>query len=275
MKIKEVLLQARKQLNDNNIDEREARLLLSFVLGIKSDDLIKFEEIDDSKYKRFVDVLNKRCSHIPYAYIVGHQDFMKLQFKVNKNVLIPRADTEILVEEVIKLANSMDKEQLNILDMCTGSGCIAISLSKYIKNAKVCGTDISEEAIRVAKENALLNDANVDFYISDLFKNVTDKFDIIVSNPPYIKREIIDTLEKEVKDNEPILALDGGKDGLDFYEKIINDSPKFLNDDGYIAFEIGYDQGEDVSNLLKKNGFDNINVIKDYSGNDRVVIGRI
>ena len=276
MKTVEVLKNAKQKLKENIIDEREARLLLSYVLGIKNEDLIKYDEIDDETYKQFQLILDKRCAHIPYAYLVGHQEFMKLDFKVNENVLIPRADTEILVEEVINICKELNLPNVNILDMCTGSGCIAISLAKYVENADVIAVDISEEALKIAKENAIHNDVNVNFIKSDLFKELNEtKFDLIVSNPPYIKRDFIKELENEVKYNEPIIALDGGNDGLDFYRRIIKDAKKYFNKDGIIAFEIGFDQGEEVKMLLEENGFVDVRTVKDYAQNDRVVIGRI
>lgn len=275
MKTMDILLEAKRRLRDSGVDEREARLLLSFALGVKSDDLIKYDEIDENAYNTFWDALNKRCNHIPYAYIVGHKEFMKIDFIVNESVLIPRADTEILVEETIKICRKFGNEQTSILDICTGSGCIAVSLAKYIENAKVDASDISEDALKVAKINASNNDVNVDFIKSNLFDSINQKYDVIVSNPPYIKREVIDTLEKEVKDNEPLIALNGGKDGLDFYRRISKDAKEHLNKDGYVIFEIGYDQASEVLEILNRDGYKNVRVVKDYSENDRVVIANI
>ena len=173
---------------------------------------------------------------------------MKLNFIVNKNVLIPREDTEILVLEALKQGKT------KILDLCTGSGCIAISLAKYLNNAQVDASDISTRALSVAKKNAKLNDVNVNFIHSDLFESINEKYDLIISNPPYIRKSDIKNLQLEVK-KEPMRALDGGESGLDFYERIINESVNFLNRKGIIMFEIGYDQAKDVSSLLKKNNF--------------------
>ena len=269
----DILNTAKKKLKENNIGEREARLLLSYVLNIKSDELAKYDEINDEVYGTFLQVLDKRCAHIPYAYIVGHQEFMKLDFKVNNNVLIPRADTEVLVEEAIKICK--ENELKSILDMCTGSGCIGISLSKYLEGSNVTAVDISEDALEIAKENSILNDVKVDFKCSNLFENINGKYDLIVSNPPYIKKEVLSTLEKEVNENEPLLALDGGEDGLKFYRSISKDAKKHLSENGYLIFEIGFDQAEEVSNILINNGYRNIKVIKDYSGYDRVVVSNI
>ena len=272
MKIFDLLQTAKKVLKEENIDEREARLLLSYALGIKSDDLVKYDEIDDDTNNKFQQILVKRKNHVPYSYIVGHQEFMKLDFVVNENVLIPRADTEVLVEETISICQEFKKEPISILDMCTGSGCIAISLAKYVNGAKVTASDISDNALEVAKTNAINNNVYVDFIKSDLFEDIHDTFDIIVSNPPYIKKEVIDTLEKEVKDNEPLIALDGGEDGLDFYRIISNKAKEYLKANGYLIFEIGYDQEKEVIELLDKDGYNNIKCIKDYSGNSRVII---
>ena len=265
--INEVLKDARIILKENNIDEREARLLLAFSLDMPIEKLLTKKTCTLREYTKFIKLINKRVSGIPYAYIVGHKEFMKLDFEVNKNVLIPREDTETLVQEVIKL----DKKK--ILDMCTGSGCIAISLAKYISNSIVDAVDISEKALSMARLNAKKNGVSINFIKSNLFAEVEDKYDIIVSNPPYIKTEDLKNLQKEVK-SEPIKALDGGDTGLYFYKKIIEEAKKYLNKTGILAFEIGYDQAEDVSNLLKENGYDRIEVIKDLSGNDRVIIAR-
>ncbi len=269
---------AKQILIKNDIDEREARLLLAFVLGINHQELIKRNEISDEEYAKFLVVLEKRCQGIPYAYIVGHKEFMRLEFIVNKNVLIPREDTEVVVEQVIELANDFfSKRPINILDMCTGSGCIAISLANYIEGAKVIAVDNSEEALKVASQNAVLNGVLITFIKSNLFNEIdlNTKFDIIVSNPPYIKTSVINSLQKEVKENEPMMALDGGEDGLEFYRVIVKEAKKYLNPNGYIVFEIGYDQAKEVQNLLEKEEYKNVKVVKDYSSNDRVVIANI
>ena len=199
---------------------------------------------------------------------------MKLNFYVDENVLIPQPDTEILVEEVINIANTLRKEKIKILDMCTGSGCIAISLSKYISNAEVTGVDISYNALEVAKKNAQLNKVNnITWIKSNLFQEVNDKYDIIVSNPPYIKSSVIETLSEEVK-NEPNIALNGGEDGLKFYNEIISLASNYLEEEGYLCFEIGFDQKDDVIKLFEKNNFKGIYGKKDFSGNDRIVVGR-
>lgn len=198
---------------------------------------------------------------------------MKLDFYVDENVLIPRVDTEILVEEVIDNCNKNEEREYKILDLCTGSGIVGISLAKYIKNCEVVCADISKKALEIAEKNAKNNNVdNIKFIYSNMFSNIKDKFDIIVSNPPYIKREVIEELEKEVQ-NEPHIALDGGIDGLDFYKIIANQAYNYLNENGGLFLEIGYDQKEEVTNLLKDSEkFGKIYSKKDLYGNDRIVV---
>lgn len=194
---------------------------------------------------------------------------MKLKFEVNKSVLIPREDTEVLVQEI--LDEFKDKKNLKILDMCTGSGCIAISLAKYLDGTCIVdAVDLSTDALEVAKRNATLNKVTVNFINSDLFENVISKYDVIVSNPPYIKKCDMENLQIEVK-KEPSMALDGGEDGLLFYKEIAIKAREFLSADGSLFFEIGFDEGNDVSEILRLNGYKGISVIKDLGGNDRVV----
>lgn len=181
-------------------------------------------------------------------------------------VLIPRQDTEILVEEVLKVAQKED----NILDLCTGSGIIGISLAKNLLSDKITAIDISDTALNVAKRNAKKQNVNIKYIKSDLFENVQDKFDIIASNPPYIETETIESLTEDVK-NEPILALDGGEDGLDFYRKIAKDAKEYLNENGKLFFEIGYNQKESVSKILKQLDYKDIECVKDLADNDRVI----
>ncbi len=275
--INDLLKEAKSKLNENEIDEREARLLLSFVLCAPKESLFKYKQIEEDIANKYKKIISKRCKGVPYAYRGGHKEFMKLSFIVNKNVLIPRDDTEILVEKITNIAKTKClQKEINILDMCTGSGCIAISLAKIIKNSKIIAVDKSKKALQVARKNAKQNNVKIKILESDLFEKIENiKFDIIVSNPPYIETGVISKLQKEVKDNEPIMALDGGKDGLFFYRRITKEAKKYLKEKGILAYEIGYDQKEKVMVILKNNGFNNIEVIKDYSGNDRVIIAEI
>lgn len=264
MVIKRALQNGRELLEKHNIDPREARLLLAEAMNVNTGKLILKTDCTDEEYKKFFKFIEERIAGKPYAYIVGYKEFMKLNFKVNENVLIPREDTEILVE------NAINSGKLKILDMCTGSGCIAISLAKYIENSYVSAVDISKEALKIAKENTKLNKVNVNFINSNLFENVTEMYDLIVSNPPYIPTKDIFSLQIEVK-NEPIIALDGGDDGLNFYKIISKEGRKHLTPNGILMFEIGFDEAESVSNILKNEGYKNIEIIKDLSGNNRVV----
>jgi len=258
----------------------DAWLLLEFVTGISRakyfcDPDMEIEEQDARSYFELVEMRAKR---IPLQHLTGEQEFMGYTFKVNEHVLIPRQDTEVLVEEAIKFL----RPGKSVLDMCTGSGCILLSLLKmgaeryYMRNAKGIAVDISEEALKVARTNAESLGVNVTFLKSDLFENidvnVTGKFDILVSNPPYIRTAVIEELQDEVKLHDPFIALDGKEDGLYFYRKIIKSCVNYLNDKAMVLFEIGHDQGEDVSNLLKDAGFSNVWVKKDLAGLDRVVI---
>ena len=227
------------------------------------------DAIPDEQLKEYESVLKKRAEHIPLQYITGETEFMGLPFKVNSNVLIPRQDTETLVEEALKAA----KPGMKVLDMCTGSGCIIISILHHGKELEGYATDISEEAIHVAKENAKLNQAEVSFETGDLFDNVKGRYDIIVSNPPYIRTEEIAKLMPEVQNFEPFHALDGKEDGLFFYRRIVEQAGDYLNPGGHLLFEIGHDQGKDVSEMMEQAGFRDVCVIKDLAGNDRVVGG--
>ena len=276
MQVKRVLEEAVKILKDNNIDEAiiKAKIVLCMVLKIEKEYIIindskEMAKEDEEKYFQYI---NKLKNGIPLQYITNNQEFMKLNFFVDENVLIPRADTEILVEEVISLAND-DKNK--ILDVCTGSGAIAVSLAKYIKNSNVMAIDISKEALKIAEKNAFNNNVNIKFIESDLFNNLEENdFDIIVSNPPYIRENVINELSIEVK-HEPKIALDGGKDGLDFYRKLSSESDKYLREDGYLCLEIGYDQKNEVIEILKnEKKYKNIYSKKDLFGNDRIIIAQ-
>ncbi len=251
----------------------DALLLLDYIGGITREDLFArgSMELSEATESKLLSALQKRLTHMPVQHITGYQNFMGLEFAVDENVLIPRYDTEILVEEILKDGGS----GLNILDMCTGSGCILISLLKYMNDCKGIGADISYEALEVAKQNAKRLEVEATFIQSNMFDNISEneKFDLIVSNPPYIRSDVIPTLMEEVRAFEPVLALDGDEDGLKFYRIIIEKSRKYLNRSGKLFFEIGYDQGESVKNLMEAAGFKDVTVVKDFSGLDRVVSG--
>ena len=246
MKIEELLREGKKVLEKNNIEEASiiSRSLLQYVLKIDRNKLVinKDEEVENNKENEYIGYIKEVAAGKPVQYITNKQEFMGLSFFVDENVLIPQPDTEILVEEAIKYANQI-KENVEILDMCTGSGCIGVALAKHVKNAEVTLVDISTKALEVAKKNAKENEVKekVNFIQSDMFENIKSKFDVIVSNPPYIKTKVINELDLQVQ-NEPHLALDGGENGLKFYEILINEAPKYLKENGKIFLEIGYDQ---------------------------------
>ncbi len=283
MKIKDILIKANSILKENNIDDAnlKAKILLSDLLGKNKEYLMIHddEEIEDGLSNIFFEKIERLKNHEPLQYVINKQEFMGFDFYVDKNVLIPQPDTENLVEEIILLTQLLrknEKTELRILDMCTGSGAIAISISKLIRNCLVYASDISQEALKIAEENSSRNQANVLFFKSDLFEKISElyKFDVIVSNPPYIESNTINSLSKEVQ-NEPILALDGGEDGLDFYRKIVRKARKYLNPNGYLAFEIGYNQKVEVEKILEENGYKNVYSRKDLAGNDRIVVGQV
>lgn len=276
MKIEELLRYGKEKLEKQKVEDTSiiSRILMQYVLKIDRNKLIinKNDNVDINKENEYKEYIEKIIKGKPVQYITNNQEFMKLNFYVDENVLIPQPDTEILVEEVIKSIDIM--ENIEILDMCTGSGCIGISLAKNIENTKVTLVDISKEAIEIAKKNAIQNgvENKVTFIQSDMFENVKGKFDIIVSNPPYIETDIIQTLDKQVQ-NEPHIALDGGEDGLDFYKMLINEAHKYLKKGGKIFLEIGYDQKQEVESLAKqRKHYKKIETIKDLSQNDRVII---
>lgn len=275
MNIQEIVNYSTNKLKENNIEDYnlKAKLLISKVINKPKEYLLihNNEEIKEEKIFEIKKNLDKIIQGYPIQYITQNQEFMGLNFYVNESVLIPQPDTEILVDEVINIAGTIAEPK--ILDLCTGSGAIAVSLKKNINElSKVSASDISKNALDVAKINAKNNKAKIEFIESDLFENIEKKFNIIVSNPPYIKTEIIKDLSLEVQ-NEPHIALDGGQDGLDFYRKIINNAYKYLEDDGYLALEIGYDQKQDVIMLIENSQqYKEIYSKKDLSENDRIVI---
>lgn len=227
------------------------------------------DDLSEEQVSGYEIALKKRAEHIPLQYIVGETEFMGLRFKVNSSVLVPRQDTETLVEEALKVI----EPGMKVLDLCTGSGCIIISILHNVMNVEGDAVDISRQALNVAIENAKLNDVVVNFERSDLFDNVTGTYDVIVSNPPYIPTEQVLKLMPEVQNFEPMEALDGKEDGLFFYRRIIQECGAYLKENGRILFEIGHDQGVMVSGMLRAAGFKNVTIKKDLSGNDRVVSG--
>ena len=338
MNIKECLSVITAQLKENNIDTpaQEAGVLLCHALKCDRTYLYAHpeEELDEPIVEQLFDYVIKRINKIPLQYIVGNTEFMSLTFSVTPSVLIPRQDTELLVETCINLANKgvagagpRSPRQISILDMCTGSGCIAVSLAWYLGQARLTACDITDAALEVARVNAKNNGVaeRITFLQGDLFDALigleqvipssvdmseaqaeqtqhmqehkaqdeqietqhmhveeaqaqqvqqAQSFDIIASNPPYIESETISTLDPEVRSNEPLLALDGGTDGLDFYRRISKESSAYLKQGGYLVLEIGYNQGQTVSSLLTEAGFTNVSVLKDLCNNDRVVLGQ-
>ena len=278
MTIKEILTKGMIILKGSNIDspKLKARLLLQYILKKPRQYLIVYDnkEIEKKEQWEYFVNIEKLAKGVPLQHITHSQEFMKMDFYVDENVLIPRPDTEILVEEVIKIARKMNKPK--ILDLCTGSGAIAISIAKNVQEAEVHAIDISPKALEIAKKNAKNLGAKVKFTKSNLFEKLNKtKFDIIVSNPPYIKRDNIKYLSQEVK-NEPGLALDGGIDGLDFYRKIAKQAIDYLKFESYLCLEIGYDQKDDVIEIInQQENYSRTYSKKDLGGNDRVIVTQV
>ena len=284
MKYKEIYLWGRGELEQAGVSEFEldARLLLEHICHTNRNTLLVHgdREVTSGEEKEYREAIALRSSRVPLQHITGVQEFMGLEFKVNKHVLCPRQDTECLVEEVMRYLHDGNR----ILDMCTGSGCILLSLLHYSNHCSGIGADISKEALAVATENAAniaamkrpnpWDEKTVKLIHSDLFSNVPEeKFDIIVSNPPYIASSVIPTLMEEVREHEPMTALDGREDGLFFYRKIVAECKKYLTGEGMLFFEIGHDQGQAVSEMMTSAGFAEVTVVKDFAGLDRVVYG--
>ncbi len=280
MTIRELLNQGIIMLKNEQIDspKTKARLILESTLNKSREYLIIYDknEVTSAQRDNYIKKIKRVILGEPVQYITGLQEFMKLNFFVTKDVLIPRQDTEVLVEEVIKIAKDIPNPV--ILDLCTGSGAIAVSLAKYIPNSKIYGIDISEKALEIAKKNAEFNGVknSIEFRVSDLFNKIRNqKFDIIVSNPPYIKKEDIKLLPKDVQ-KEPKIALDGGTDGLVFYSRIAKSAYKHLRRGGYLCLEIGYNQKLQVKKIIEgQKRYINFYCKKDLCENDRVVITQI
>lgn len=269
----------RERLLEAGVPEAEldARLLLEYVCKTGRNDLLVHgdREINSSERTTYEELIAGRKGRIPLQYLTGEQEFMGLRFSVNEDVLIPRQDTEILVEEVLRHIH----DGMRLLDMCTGSGCILISLLHYTNDCEGVGAEVSEAALKMAEQNAgkllenRVRSGGISFVQSDLFEKIQGKFDVIVCNPPYIPGGTIPGLMPEVRDHEPMGALDGGEDGLSFYRRIVEESRPHLTGGGMLFFETGYDQAQAVAGLMEKAGFSQIHVVKDYAGLDRVVYG--
>ncbi|SDJ88042.1 peptide chain release factor N(5)-glutamine methyltransferase [Natronincola ferrireducens] len=282
----ELLKEAVERLKASDIDtpRLDAEVILCNLLEV---DRIKLHIYPEMKISqeiclKYWKAVEKRLNRMPVQYIVNHQEFMGLDFWVEEGVLIPRGDTEILVEKVLELYNSNSfPETINIVDIGTGSGAISVSLAKFIEKSKVYAIDISSKALEIATKNARNNkvEDRITFLLGSLFdplekQKLEGTFNFVVSNPPYIPDSTIETLSREVKDYEPSLALAGGEDGLDFYRAIVEEAPFFLKPKGWLAFEIGYDQGKALEKMMEQAGFSHVQVIKDLAGMDRVAIGR-
>ena len=274
----EVYREGAARLGEADIEEAEldARLLLEFVCGTDRNTLLVHGERDvsEEEYGRYCGLIERRAVHVPLQHLTGEQDFMGLTFLVNKDVLVPRQDTEVLAEEAMKHLH----DGMRILDLCTGSGCILLSLLHYSNDCEGVGVDLSARALSVAGKNYEIQrtqrpDMKARFLEGNLFEGLEDRFDMIVSNPPYIKTDVIDTLMPEVREYEPVMALDGGTDGLAFYRRIAGDAGAYLNGGGMLFFEIGCDQAADVCKIMEAAGFREVEVVKDFAGLDRVVYG--
>lgn len=277
--LKSVLQEATQRLIESNkVDASiDARLLLSYVLNYDRVGLLVHgnDKIEQDDYIKYNELINQRIKGVPLQHIIGEQDFMGITFKVNRHTLIPRRETEELVELALTLLSKTNDQM--VMDIGTGTGCIPITLALFNKKVTCLGIDVSTLTLEMAKVNGACNHVNhrITWLLSDVFNEVPDKYihsmDMIISNPPYIKSEDINSLMVEVKNYEPIIALDGGKDGLDFYRRICSESKKYLKHEGYILFEIGHDQKEDVMNILLENDYKQIGFKKDLSGLDRIV----
>ena len=280
MTIAEAMKKGMIELKNENIEtpKLKARLLMQFILNKPRQYIIvnDMEEIEKNKEKEYFLNIKKLRQGYPIEHITHQKEFMKLNFFVDEHVLIPRQDTEILVEETIKIAQKINAKK--ILDLCTGSGAIAVSLAKYLPHTEITAIDISNDALKIAKKNARNNEVEdrITFINSDIFTNLKNqKFDIIVSNPPYIKKSIIEQLDEEVK-KEPYIALDGGEDGLYFYKKIIKEAYEYLKYRGYLCLEIGFDQKINVIELIEnEEKFEGTYSKKDLYDNDRIVVTKL
>ena len=293
--VKELLNIGKVQLEQSGVIDakRDAKTLYCHMKAMTEKDFLmswQYEAMDDD-CEKFFQLIEIRAAGTPTQYITGIQSFMGHEFDVNESVLIPRQDTETMVEDVIELLEKgtirgeeyAQKSNWDVLDLCTGSGAIGISLYKEAKNlGKIVCSDVSQDAIKVAKGNrAKLGAERVDIIVSNLFESFKGKlrnkrFDLIVSNPPYIRSDVIPTLQREVKDHEPMMALDGGEDGLDFYRKIVEEAPGFLKKEGILVLEIGHDQGQALQDMLNETGkFEEVKCLKDLARRDRIIVAKL
>ena len=276
--IQELLTLGKEQLDSsgNEYSKYERKVLLEEVLGCNYMYMLMNgdEEVPPEKEQQYLELIRRRVEHYPLQYLLGYAHFMDYTFVVNENVLIPRNDTEVLVEQANDILDAMAGNS-KVLDLCCGSGCIGISLKLYHKGIQLYLSDVSEQALEVTRKNLAKHDVEAEVICDDLFNGMTERMDLIVSNPPYIESQVIPTLTPEVKEYEPMLALDGGEDGLNFYRRIVEESILHLKEKGWLLFEIGYNQGEAVKELMIKQGFQDVEVKKDYAGLDRIVYGHL
>lgn len=274
MLARELLTTASIQLKNNDIKSYslDAMVIMMHLLNVDKIELLtKNIILNDEQIQKYNEMIEQRKAHKPVAYITNNQEFMGLNFYVDENTLIPRCDTEVLVEKAIEIIKNNGCK--NLLDIGTGTGCIPISIYKNT-GIECVGIDINEESIEIAKRNAINNECNdIKFIVSDLYSNVAGKYDIITSNPPYINKHDMKHLQASVKDYEPHRALAGGVDGLDFYRKIIKNAKNYLNDNGAIVLEIGYNQKNAVTEMLEIEGYKDVACYIDLYGHDRVVVG--
>lgn len=263
----------------NEYAKYDRKVLLEAALGCNYMYMLTHgeEEVSQDKEQQYRSWIKRRSEHYPLQYLLGYAHFMDYTFVVNEHVLIPRNDTEILVENADTVLADMEKQQdkVKILDLCCGSGCIGISLKLYHEKIDLTLSDVSEEALAVTRQNLEKYQVDAEVHCGNLFEGISDVYDMIVSNPPYIESRVIDTLMPEVREYEPMLALDGGEDGLVFYRSIIQQAVSHLGEHGWLFFEIGYNQGKDVATLMEDHGFSEVQVVKDYAGLDRVVYGHL
>lgn len=275
MTYRDAMKQGEKILEKASVEngETDSRLLLEYVSGMDMSNMLLHvcDPMPQEQEHRFWNLIQRRAKRIPLQHLTGSQEFMGLMFSVNEDVLIPRQDTELLVEVAISAA----PENGRVLDLCTGSGCIAVSLAHYRPDLSVEGSDISEKALTVAAKNSEQNGCTVSWIQSNLFEELSGFYDLIVSNPPYIPTSVIATLMPEVRDHDPVLALDGKDDGLYFYRRIVSEASQWMQPEAGLLMEIGYDQADAVEKLLTENGFTDVSVRKDLSGLDRVICARL